>query len=39
MPWSERRSKVADSVLWEELDVVGFQEALTNQVCSLDSCY
>ncbi|KAM0745753.1 hypothetical protein T439DRAFT_360324 [Meredithblackwellia eburnea MCA 4105] len=32
MPWSERRSRVADAVLWEELDIVGFQEALTNQV-------
>ncbi|KAK4700609.1 hypothetical protein P7C70_g5639, partial [Phenoliferia sp. Uapishka_3] len=32
MPWAERRSKIADSVLWENLDVVGFQEALKNQV-------
>lgn len=31
-PWRERREKVADAVLWEELDVVGFQEALENQV-------
>lgn len=30
-PWTERRAPLADQVLWEDLDVVGFQEALWDQ--------
>lgn len=35
-PWRERRTKVADSVIWSELDVVGFQEVLVNQLRDLE---
>ncbi|ORY91674.1 Endonuclease/exonuclease/phosphatase [Leucosporidium creatinivorum] len=31
-PWAERRWLVADSILWSELDVVGLQEVLHNQM-------
>lgn len=26
-PWTERRVPISDQILWEDLDVVGFQEA------------
>lgn len=35
-PWRERKTKVADSVIWSELDVVGFQEVLVNQLRDLE---
>ncbi|GAA5918527.1 hypothetical protein JCM1841_003283 [Sporobolomyces salmonicolor] len=31
-PWSERREKLVDQVLWSELDVVGYQEVLDHQL-------
>lgn len=34
-PWIERRTKLVDSVVWNDLDVVGFQEVLVNQLTDL----
>lgn len=34
-PWAERRWAVADQVIWEDLDLVGFQEVLANQLDDL----
>lgn len=34
-PWRERKEKLVDSVIWSDLDVIGFQEALLNQVGDL----
>ncbi|GAA5861816.1 hypothetical protein JCM8547_008563 [Rhodosporidiobolus lusitaniae] len=33
--WAERREKLVDQVLWSQLEVVGFQEALDNQLNDL----
>jgi hypothetical protein len=35
-PWSERRWLVANSILWSELDLVGLQEVLHNQMEDLE---
>ncbi|GAA5864348.1 hypothetical protein JCM1840_006753 [Sporobolomyces johnsonii] len=35
-PWSERRERLVDQVLWSELDVVGFQEVLDHQLGDIE---
>jgi hypothetical protein len=34
-PWTDRRELIADTVLWEDCDVVGFQVRLPSLCCSL----
>ncbi|CAG8769198.1 1167_t:CDS:2, partial [Racocetra fulgida] len=36
-PWSSRRRKVADTILFNRVDIVGLQEVLKNQLSDLET--